>query len=73
MEIGEIKTCEEYNNTEGQMLFAKSDGSCPAFCFWLNRFGDYKRYGYVGKTDKGSIWRETKKEVKEELRKLGLI
>lgn len=74
MEVGEIINAAEYNKTQLNKFhkdFKKADGYEPqvAFYCFFNKFGNFRNYGFVGKTKRGVIWDKTKKAVKERLLK----
>tara|TARA_R110002020_G_scaffold440830_2_gene651499 strand:- start:1475 stop:1798 length:324 start_codon:yes stop_codon:yes gene_type:complete len=58
--LGEIRwgiRCKQVKKSLG--TFAYMHGHQPNLCFYIFD----KKYGYVLKTERGSIWRKTKKEL----------
>ena len=66
--------CEDYNKV-ALSNWNKAVDTDPKMvnnlsCFvWLNNKGDYKKYGYVGKTPRGVIWDIRKCDVVYRLKK----
>lgn len=76
MKVGEILTCEEFNNQA--IIQWKKDCENKAdneplpqliFRVYTTQDGELMREGYVGKYKHGTIWRKTKQEVQEKLKK----
>ena len=65
--VGRILNVSYYNNVIAQRKFNKSNGSCPAFYFYSNKYGMFRTRGYVAYTTRGTIFDHTKKEVKRRL------
>lgn len=77
---GKIMTVEEFNRIGMQdydtavknFEFGKGGFPAPSLYTFIDSRGDFKKYGYVGKMKRGTIWRPTKKEVLAEMQKEGV-